>query len=47
MYHTPVTKIVVRCFITIGVALTLLLAGGAPVDFTHQLVEIALQQAAQ
>jgi hypothetical protein len=34
MNRRAVTRIVVRCLVTVGIAATLLLAGGAPSDFT-------------
>ena len=33
MYRTPVARVVVRCVVTIGIVLTMLLAGAAPSDF--------------
>jgi hypothetical protein len=35
MYRTPVARVVVRCVVTIGIVLTMLLAGAAPSDFTN------------
>ncbi len=35
MYRTPVARVVVRCVVTIGIVLTMLLAGAAPNDFTN------------
>ena len=37
MNHSALVRGVVRCLVTVGIILTLLLAGGAPSDFTGRV----------